>query len=177
MPPPPELPRGPSRRAPLLLLVIAAALLVARIGSGVWEGRHPPDLPDRMPWHGIASAEADSRASGRLVLYDFSAAWCGPCRQMATEVFADETSARKLGAMFVPVHVVDRAREDGRNQPDVQALEDRFRIEAFPTLVVYAPDTGRHVTITGYGGAASLMQELTQATLTLRTGGGRRDSL
>ena len=30
---------------------------------------------------------------------------------------------------------------------------------------------------TGYGGAASLMQELTQATLTLRTGGGRRDSL
>src|SRR2546426_499559 len=91
----------------------------------------------------------DSRASGRLVLYDFSAAWCGPCRQMAAEVFADETSARKLGAMFVPVHVVDRAREDGRNQPDVQALEDRFRIEAFPTLVVYAPDTGRHVTITG----------------------------
>ena len=176
MPPSRDAPGGPSRRLPLLLLVIGAALLVARIGTGIREQRSPPELRDRVTWHPIASAEADSRRSGRPILYDFSAEWCGPCKLMAAEVFADDRTARTLNEMFVPVRVVDRAREDGKNPPEVQALQNRFRVEAFPTLVVYAPETGRHGTITGYPGRAAVIQELTQTAVRLHTGGGETDS-
>ena|SRR5436309_2010864 len=176
MPPSPDAPRGPSRRLPLLLLVLAAALLVARIGTGIWEQRNPPELPDRVRWRPVAAAEAESRAFDRPILYDFSAAWCGPCKLMSAEVFADERAAHTLGSTFVPVRVVDRSREDGRNSPEVQALQDRFQVEAFPTLVLYAPETGRHETITGYAGRDELIQRLTQAAARLHTGGGQRDS-
>src|SRR5438445_8440095 len=176
MPPARETPRGSTRRAPAVLLMLAAALLVARIGTGIWEQRGAPEPADRMQWRPIANAEAESRASGRPVLYEFSAAWCGPCNRMAAEVFAYPASAGRLGSMFVPVHVVDRGREDGRNPPEVQALQDRFHIDAFPTLVVCDPATGRHETITGYGGRTVMMRELMQARAKLHAAVGARDS-
>ncbi len=37
---------------------------------------------------------------------------------------------------FVPVIVVDRMREDGRNEPKVAELLQRFSVQGFPTLVV-----------------------------------------
>ena len=61
------------------------------------------------------------------------------------------------------MRIVDRAHEDGRNVPEVQAIQDRFKIDAFPTIVVYSPETGRHESRTGYGGRKGMMVELTQA--------------
>ena len=43
-------PQGPSRRDPLVLWLVAAVLLTARVATGVYEGKHPPIRPDLMSW-------------------------------------------------------------------------------------------------------------------------------
>jgi len=40
----------------------------------------------------------------------------------------------------VPVRVIDRQLEDGWNAPAVAALQERFKIGDFPTLVVAEAD-------------------------------------
>ena len=153
---------GSTRRRPTLLLIVAAALLVARVAIGVYEERHPPSLPDLVRWQAIEGAEARAHAEGRPVLYDFTAEWCPPCQLMQRELFADAAAAREIERSFVPVRVLDRVREEGRNAANVDSLQARFRVTSFPTLVV-VPPTGDPVVIVGYEGAGPTIQRLRAA--------------
>ncbi len=170
--PPIEARPGDTRRDPLPLLVLAALLLLLRIGVTVWEQRHPPAAAERLHWVPLERAEALARSSNRPVLYAFSAEWCGPCRVMAREVFASERHATRLATLTVPVHVVDRVKEEGRNPAAVDSLQRAFGVRGFPTLVLYWPRSGRHVSQDGYRGADRVLAWVAQGVL-----GAATDSL
>jgi thiol:disulfide interchange protein len=163
---------GSTRGVPRALLVIAGALLVARVATGIYEERHPPAAHDLVKWRPIGVALAEARASGRPLLYDFTAEWCPPCRLMEREVFADEHAARTIETSFVPVRVLDRAREEGRNPPEVASLQARFGVTAFPTLVVVGADGGSPSVIEGYPGKVALMRQLVEAGVKSRRARG-----
>ena len=106
---------GSTRARPTLLLAAAALLLIARVTVALYEQRHPPAVRDRVAWQPIEGAEARALTAHRPVLYDFTAEWCEPCRTMQREVFADPQAAAEIERAFIPVRVLDRTREEGRN--------------------------------------------------------------
>jgi thiol:disulfide interchange protein len=140
-----------------VLLAIAVLLLVLRVVLGLRAAHTggaaagPVGDVDRVRWRTLASAVEEARVTRKPLLYDFSADWCGPCRRMQREIFADPQAAADLEARFVPVRVLDRTREEGHNPAWVDSLEARFAVNAFPTLIVERAGA-RPLRIEGYMG-------------------------
>lgn len=152
-------PHSQSRLSPVLLWVLLAAVLF-RIVTGVMDrGESESGL---IRWEPREKARALSQAAGRPILYDFTAAWCGPCKLLDRD-WGDAGVAEKVNASFVPARIVDRVREDGRNAPDVAEMVQRYEISGFPTLVAAAPDGTLIAKLEGYRGRAALLEFLEQA--------------
>ena len=165
---------GPSRRDPVWLWILAGVLLAARVALGFHENRHPPLLPDLVSWVPAESAPALAQTTRRPILYDFTAEWCGPCQRMRAEVFSDEKMAHSISRLVVPVQVVDRTHEDGRNSALVDSLQRAHGVNAFPTLVVVGADGKAIDRLEGFPGTQELMSWIGRASVKqqLSTKGG-----
>ena len=122
--------RTDQRAYPIALFVVAAALLLARFTftPAKQEGT-------LVKWVSPARGAAVARETGKPMLIDFTAEWCAPCKDLDREVFGDRALAAEINSRFVPVRVTDRKQEDGRNTPAVEALEQRYAVRGFPTVV------------------------------------------
>ena len=149
-----------SRLSPVLLWVLAAAVLLRVVTAVMDRGGRTPG-GGLVEWQPREKASSLSRSSGRPVLYDFTAAWCGPCKLLDRD-WADAVIAGRVNASFVPARVVDRQREDGRNPPEVAELLRRYEISGFPTLVVAAADGTLIGKMEGYRGREALESFLSE---------------
>ncbi|HLN81214.1 MAG TPA: thioredoxin family protein, partial [Thermoanaerobaculia bacterium] len=103
---------------------------------------------------------AAARASGKPLLYDFTAEWCGPCRMLDADGWQDPGVAALVNESYVPARVVDRMREEGKNPLWIDELQRKYDVNAFPTLVVASPD-GRQIAVSqGYAGKQKLVEFL-----------------
>jgi len=150
---------GSQRRFPAALLGLLALAAVFRVAAALWA---PPAGRRSAMIRWVTAGRARDLAGrlGRPVLYDFGADWCVPCRRLDEEVFSETSAAALINESFVPVSVVDRMEEEGRNSPVVEDLQHRFAVDGFPTLVVVRPDGAVAGRLSGFPGRDRVLEFL-----------------
>jgi thioredoxin-like negative regulator of GroEL len=121
------------------LLTMIVTMLVW--GSTLAEG---PFLDDPV----VAFRQA--RDGGRPVLLDFHTTWCEACGRMARTTWPDGQVVDLL-QQFVAVSV------DGERSPN---LVDRYRVEAYPTIVIAEPEGAPVLILMGFQGPEAMRAHL-----------------
>jgi thiol:disulfide interchange protein len=148
---PATLPQAPSLASRALLsgacLAIvgflgATAWAVARIsaayGEPIRETKQAEALPHTtegpVAWLDFADGLKEAKSGRKLIVADFYATWCGPCKVMEKRTFRDPRVLTRLRDV-VPVRVdAEETADRGGLRGDKLAL--RYAIEVYPTIVV-----------------------------------------
>jgi thiol:disulfide interchange protein len=138
------------RAVPVVLIIVAAALVAARVAAHFFT----PEAPKNQLVHWVPLEEVGTMAAStnRIILIEFTADWCSPCHLLDAEVFSDPALANEINSRFVPVRLIDRQREEGRNSRGVEALQRQYGVTSFPTVIFAAPDGSERGRMEGYGG-------------------------
>ena len=97
-----------------------------------------------------ASFSSEVLSSGKPVLVDFWATWCGPCRMVAPVL--EEIASEKAGALTVAKLDVDANPATARD----------FQVVSIPTMILFK-DGAPVKRIVGAKGKAALLRELADA--------------
>lgn len=124
----------------------------------VREERTRPRTEAPVTWGtDLTAALAEAKRTGKQVLIDFEATWCGPCHTMDQWVWNDVDVAQRITSGFVGIKV----------DADLQkALVTRLKIVGYPTMMVMDADGKELRRIDGYQSSKQMMAFLAAPSTT-----------
>jgi thiol-disulfide isomerase/thioredoxin len=76
---------------------------------------------------GFNAALAGAKKSGKKILLDFEAVWCGPCHTMDQWIWNDAEVAGEISASYLGVKI---------DVDDEKGLVNRFKTTGYPTMII-----------------------------------------
>lgn len=137
---------------------LACFLTVASLALASLRAQDPGPAPNEstpgvraIPWQkSFEEARAASSKSQKPLLIDFGAEWCGFCKKLDRETFADDAVIRLLSESFIAVKV------DTDKEPE---LAKKYAIGGLPTLIFLGP-TGEVLSrLEGFRPAETFLKE------------------
>lgn len=104
-------------------------------------------------YYDLSEAMDVAKAGNKLIMVDFMADWCGPCKMMDAQVFKTDDFKKATANMVLVKIDVDRQ----------QAVAQRYGVEAMPTVKFLSPSGEIVHEFVGYGGFGQVMGEVEKA--------------
>jgi thiol:disulfide interchange protein DsbD len=128
--------------APRMVGILFALLLIGISLAGVVRLTQQP-----YQWTPFTDAALDSaRASGRIVLVEFTADWCGNCQYVEAKVLHSREVVDAVRRHEVIMLKADVTRDDAPARPLLDQLNPAGSI---PLTVIYSPRMDRPIELTG----------------------------
>lgn len=125
-------------------VIVAVALAVPQPGT------HSIHWTPYSPAAVAAAANAH-----KPVIVDFTAKWCGICRELESKTFSDPRVVKALSSLVC-------LRVDGTNQsaPAVKAAERRFDVKGYPTVILIDASGSISGRIVGFVDSAEMLKRI-----------------
>ena len=101
--------------------------------------------------HNLKKAAAESKKTGKPILLQFKADWCGYCHKMLRETFPDRKLVRQVEACFVPVLL---------DVDENEKLVETIGVSAFPSTIIISPELEVIGRVRGFHTARSIEKKL-----------------
>jgi thiol:disulfide interchange protein DsbD len=99
-----------------------------------------------LTWeHSEKDAAERAQREKRPLMVDFTADWCGACKELAKHTFSDPRVMEKAGN-FVAVKVDATNDED----PQVEQVKGKYKVVGLPTVVIYDSTGKEHTRFTEF---------------------------
>jgi len=92
-----------------------------------------------------------AKADKKIVMIDFYADWCGPCKQLDAKTFSDEKVQKLLTGKAIAIKI---------NVDDNKKLAGEYKIDAIPCIVFLDGDGKEVGRLVGFRGADKFLKDV-----------------
>lgn len=101
-------------------------------------------------FYSLEEAKLMAKATNKLILLDFTATWCGPCRKMDMEFWGNEAYQQNLSKFIIAKIDIDQNR----------SLANDYNVRGIPNIKVLDITGEELMGFVGYAGADMIEKEL-----------------
>ncbi len=126
-----------------ILLILSLALFAISCSSESDATGNQSSGQDHAFWVSLEAAQTKALDEGKYILLDVYTEWCGFCRRMNRETYADKRVQEALDKYFYPVRIDAESPRVVSFKGESYSMVDlaqAFGVQSYPTTIFLSPD-------------------------------------